>query len=337
MEETRKTPPNYGGQAVIEGVMMRGQRAMAVSVRHHAGHIVTHSEPLRGLYYEAAWARRPFLRGVFLLWHSLTLGMRSLVYSVNVGLDGADAARATERSGGATSGEAAARRAFGGGLMWSSLATAMVLAIGIFFVSPAVLAGVLERVFGVPARAGAVLEGIIRILIVLAYLWLIGRLPAIARVFAYHGAEHRVINAFEAGEPLRPDRVAAYSVAHPRCGTAFLLYVVVLSAFVFALLGQPPLPLRIASRIVLVPVVASIAYEVIRLTSRRRAHPFFRLLIMPGLALQSLTTREPDERQVEVAIAALERVIELDGTSRGEQPARRHSIQAAETIPAPVA
>lgn len=310
------TPPTYGGQAVIEGVMMRGQRAMAVSVRHHAGHVVTHSEPLRGLYYEAAWAKRPFLRGIFLLWHSLTIGMRSLVYSVNVGLEGA-----APVAGGA------AHKAFGGGLMWGSLATALVLAIGIFFVSPAVISGVLERVLELPAGVGAALEGVIRVAIVLAYLWLIGRVPAIARVFAYHGAEHRVINAYEAGEPLRPDRVARYSVAHPRCGTAFLLYVVVLSAFVFALLGQPPLPLRIASRIVFVPVVASLAYEVIRLTGRHRANPVFRLLIAPGLALQSLTTREPDDRQVEVAIAALERVIDLDlasvhnPSSPGLQPA----------------
>jgi uncharacterized protein YqhQ len=163
------------------------------------------------------------------------------------------------------------------------------------------------------ATASVAVEGLIRILLFFGYVWLIGRLPDVRRVFAYHGAEHKTINAYEAGEPLTPERVGRYSVAHPRCGTAFLLYVVVLSIFVFGLMGRPSLPLRIATRIAFVPVIASVAYEVIRFSARRQGNPAVRALLIPGLALQKLTTREPDDAQVQVAIAALERVLELDG------------------------
>jgi uncharacterized protein YqhQ len=198
--------------------------------------------------------------------------------------------------------------------MWGTMAVALGLGIGIFFITPLLLTRVVDPVL--PHAAWSVLvEGLIRIGLFFAYVWGIGRLPDIQRVFAYHGAEHKAINALEAGEPLEASRVQRYSVAHPRCGTSFLLFVVVLSVFVFGLLGRPSLPVRIASRVLLVPVIASVAYEVIRLSARRYSNRAVRALLAPGMALQALTTREPDQTQVEVALSALERVLALDRTA----------------------
>ncbi|MBI3972081.1 MAG: DUF1385 domain-containing protein [Chloroflexi bacterium] len=285
------------------------------------------------------WAKRPFIRGMLLLWDTLGLGMRALVYSANVQVE-AEEEEAKDQGSGAGSGgngsgsgvvssqgtqgaaqehsEAAAREAFAGKVMWGAAAGALVFGIGIFFVTPLLLASLVERALPVEASSAltVVVEGVIRLALFFGYVWLIGRLPDVRRVFAYHGAEHKTINAFEAGEPLRADCVERYSVAHPRCGTSFLLYVVVISIFVFGLLGHPPLPLRIASRIVLVPIIAAVAYEVIRFSGRRSRHPVVRALLAPGMALQALTTREPVTSQVEVAIAALDRVLELDGIAR---------------------
>jgi uncharacterized protein YqhQ len=190
----------------------------------------------------------------------------------------------------------------------------LAFGIGVFFVSPLLLTRVVDP-FLPSAVLSVLVEGLIRIALFFGYVWLIGRLPDVRRVFAYHGAEHKTINAFEAGEPLRLDRVTRYGVAHPRCGTSFLLYVVVLSIFVFGLLGRPSLPLRLLSRVALVPVIAAVAYEGIRLAARRPESPVVRLLLGPGMALQSLTTREPEPAQVEVAVAALERVLVLDGVA----------------------
>ncbi len=329
-------PFHYGGQAVIEGVMMRGRRAMAVAVRHPSGEVVVHSEALNRGLYRSPWGARPFIRGVLLLWDTLTLGTRALVYSANVAMedttedvtgDGAEGTKADDAKaqGAAREGRAApaagrspaeqsaaaARDAFGGGMVWGMMAMSLAFGIGLFFVTPLLLTRIVETYL--PGHIISVLvEGGIRIALFFGYVWLIGRLPDIRRVFAYHGAEHKAINAYEAGEPLRAERVARYSVAHPRCGTSFLLFVVVLSIFVFGLLGRPSLPLRVVSRIVLVPAIAAVAYEGLRFTARRTQNPVVKVLLAPGLSLQALTTREPDTSQVEVAIAALERVLELD-------------------------
>lgn len=353
-------PFNYGGQAVIEGVMMRGRQAMAVAVRHPSGEVVIHSEGLTRGLYRSPWAKRPFIRGALLLWDTLILGTRALVYSASVAMeeetteesettkgaaapdgppangavnraangaaDGADGATpvapaAPPASAGLTAAEQSARAAedaFGGKMVWGMMAMSLTFGIGIFFVTPLLLTRVVDPYL--PSNALSVLvEGMIRIALFFGYVWLIGRLPDVRRVFAYHGAEHKAINAYEAGEPLQADRVARYSVAHPRCGTSFLLFVVVLSIFVFGLLGRPSLPVRLVSRIALVPVIAAIAYEGLRFTARRTEHPVVKVLLAPGLALQSLTTREPDTSQVEVAIAALERVLELDRVAAGGQ------------------
>ena len=306
-------PFNYGGQAVIEGVMMRGRSAMAVAVRHPSGEVVVHTEPLVSRVHRSVWAKRPFIRGVLMLWDTLSLGMKALVFSANVALEEDDEKNQTVKE----QTETAAKDAFQGGVMWGTMILAMVFGIGLFFVSPLLLTRLVEHLLP-NAAASVAVEGLIRIALFFGYVWLIGRLADVRRVFAYHGAEHKTINAYEAGEPLTPERVGKYSVAHPRCGTAFLLYVVVLSIFVFGLLGRPSLPLRIATRIAFVPVIASVAYEVIRFSARRQGNRAVRTLLIPGLALQALTTREPDDSQVQVAIAALERVLEVD--RQGAQP-----------------
>jgi uncharacterized protein YqhQ len=319
----------YGGQAVIEGVMMRGRQAMAVAVRHPSGQVVVHSEPLTARPYRHPWTKRPFIRGVLLLWDTLVLGTRALMYSANVAMQESPESRvpSPESEGAARdagSGERDAEQGemdLGGGALWGTMAMSLTLGIGIFFVSPLLLTRTVDHLLPSAVLSVAV-EGLIRIGLFFGYVWLIGRLPDIRRVFAYHGAEHKTINAFEAGEPLHPDHVERYSVAHPRCGTSFLLVVVVLSIFVFALLGRPSLPVRIVSRIALVPVIAAVGYELIRAAAKRRQHAVVRLLMAPGMALQALTTREPDRSQVEVAIEALKRVLELDGVSaRAPAPA----------------
>jgi uncharacterized protein YqhQ len=341
MSEPDGAPINYGGQAVIEGVMMRGRQAMAVAVRHPSGEIVVHGEPLQRGFYGSPWAKRPFIRGALLLWDTLVLGTRALVYSASVAMEeeegeeegekkdgaprgqaqpdpqnGATAPRSETQSAAAAQSEAAAEEAFGGKMLWGMMAMSLGLGIGIFFVTPLLLTRLVDPYL--PSDLLSVLvEGLIRIALFFGYVWLIGRLPDIRRVFAYHGAEHKAINALEAGAPMEPGAVAGYGVAHPRCGTSFLLVVVVLSIFVFGLLGRPSLPVRIASRIALVPVVAAVAYEVIRFSARRAGNPAVRLILAPGMALQRMTTREPDRAQVEVAIVALQRVMEMDGRTAG--------------------
>lgn len=347
-------PFQYGGQAVIEGVMMRGRRSMAVGVRHPSGEIVVHSEPLNSRIYGSVWAKRPFIRGALLLWDTLGLGMRALMFSANVALQEEETVPDSRTAGTAgTTGDAsdkassgepapvptasdghaavqaqvdtAARDAFTGGVMWGTMSLSLLFGVGVFFITPLLLARLVE-----PHLPGSLLtvlvEGGIRIALFFGYVWLIGRLPDVRRVYAYHGAEHKTINAYEAGEPLVPDRVARYSVAHPRCGTSFLLYVIVISILVFGLLGRPSLPVRIASRVLFIPVVASVAYECIRFSSRRTASPLVRVLMAPGMGLQKLTTREPDTSQVEVAIAALERVLERDGVTVPAVPARTVAV-----------
>jgi uncharacterized protein YqhQ len=286
---------NYGGQAVMEGVMMRGANTMAVAVRQPDGEIVVHSEPLSSHIYKGKISKIPFLRAMTSLWDVLVLGIRTLMYSANVALGPDEEIE------------------FNGPLAWGTIAVSFALAIGLFFVGPLLLVGLIDRHIE-SSFLSNVLEGVIRLVIFVAYLWAVGRLPDIRRVFAYHGAEHKTINAYEAGTKLTPDTVAPYSTSHYRCGTAFTLSVMVISILIFALLGRPPMALRILSRIVLIPVVAGVAYEYMRFTNRYRDNPFVRAIATPNLALQGLTTREPDAPMLEVSIAALTTVLEAEGS-----------------------
>jgi uncharacterized protein YqhQ len=283
---------NYGGQAVIEGVMMRGSKALAVAVRDPKGHIVIHTEPINATLYNGRISRTPFLRGLAMLWDSLGLGMRALMYSANV-----------------SAGEVGVE--FKGPLAWGTTAIALLVGLGIFLLVPRGLASLVEPVFG--PWVSAIAEGVVRLLIFIGYIWLIGRMDDIRRVFAYHGAEHKTINAYESGLDLTVPNVQRQTVQHPRCGTAFLLTVVVLSIFVFAPLNVLlPYGLGLIMRILLLPVVAMLGYEFIRFSARHLDNKVMRAIIVPNLALQKLTTREPEDAMVQVAIEALKKVLDAE-------------------------
>jgi len=287
---------DYGGQAVMEGVMMRDRNSMAVAVRHPSGRIVIHNEPLESPLYTSRWWRLPFLRGLVILWDTLALGMRSLIYSANVALEEEEVE-------------------FRGPAVWGLVLVSLAFAIGIFFLVPLLLVGLIDR-FITSALVSNLIEGGLRLGLFVGYIGLIGLLPDIRRFFAYHGAEHKTINAFEAGAPLDPASVAAYATAHTRCGTGLLLFVLVLSILVFALLGRPPFIWRILSRLLLIPLIVSLVYEFIKFAARHQDNPLLRALVSPGIALQSLTTREPDEEMLEVAIAALESLLAAKGLEK---------------------
>ncbi len=291
----------YGGQAVIEGVMMRGRRRLAVAVRNPQGAIVVREEPLPPRLYQGIITRIPFVRGLVLLWDALVLGTRALMWSADV------AAAETPST------ETSSPGPFSGLLAWGMMAFSLALGIGLFFLLPTAVANGVEAWLGLNKTLSALLEGLLRLALFIAYIVAIGRLPDIRRVFAYHGAEHKTINAYEAGAALTPESVARFSTLHTRCGTSFLLFVLVISILLFVPLQFESWPLRLVSRLLLIPVVAGIAYEFLRFSTRYQKNPLIRLLITPGLALQKLTTREPDLAMLEVAIAALQPVLIADG------------------------
>lgn len=287
---------SYGGQAVMEGVMMRGQYQVAIAVRRPNDHeIVVKQEPT-GKLYRGPLSRIPFLRGIPMLWDSLGLGMKALFFSAEI------VGQAEDPDFKMNTGSELLLGAF-------SLLAGMAL----FMVLPSFVAGLLVKE---QALLFNVVEGLIRLVLLIGYMAVIGRMEEIRRVFAYHGAEHKTINAHEDGAPLTVEGVRPYSRQHARCGTAFLLVVVLISILVFAPLGKPDLPIRIISRLLLLPVIAGIAYEVLRFTGKHAGNPIIRALIAPNLALQNLTTREPDDSMLEVAITALKTV--LAGEPAGE-------------------
>ncbi len=297
VERSKVEKFDYGGQAVMEGVMMRGRNSMVVAVRPPSGKIVIHNEPLKSPLYTSRWWRLPFLRGLVVLWDTLALGMRSLIYSANVVLEEEEVE-------------------FRGAAVWGLVLVSLAFSIGIFFLVPLLLVGLIDR-FITSALVSNLIEGALRLGLFLGYIGLIGFLPDIRRFFAYHGAEHKTINAYEAGAPLDPVSVAAYATAHTRCGTGFLLFVLVLSILVFALLGRPPFIWRILSRLLLIPLIVSLVYEFIKFAARHQDNPLLRALVSPGLALQSLTTREPDEEMLEVAIVALKSLLAAESGENG--------------------
>jgi uncharacterized protein YqhQ len=275
----------YGGQAVLEGVLMRGRTTYAVAVRRPDGEIQILRERLRSAMYVSRFWKLPMLRGLAGLWEQLHLGMKALMWSASIQAAGEE----IELSKGA---------------MGVTIAIAVVGALLFFLGVPLLAAGFLSR--GHSNLFFGIVDGLVRIGLLLAYLYAISFKSEIARLFAYHGAEHKTINAFEAGLPLDVPNVRTQSTLHPRCGTGFLLAVMVVSAFVFGLVGRPALPILLASRIVLIPLIAMLAYEFIRFAGKHRYNPVVKVLIVPFLLTQKLTTREPDDRQIEVALAAFE-------------------------------
>jgi uncharacterized protein YqhQ len=283
----------YGGQALIEGVMMRGRKACAVAMRAPDGKIITKTE-LLGSIYKSGIAKIPFLRGLVMLWDSLGLGMRALTDSANL-----------------QSGE---EEKLEGPALYVTLVLTFIVAIGIFFLIPAGVGWLTEHFLHWNAWWSNFLEGVLRLLMLVGYIWGIGFMPDIARVFAYHGAEHKTINAYEAGVELSPATVSKFPLAHTRCGTAFLLTLMVLSLFVFTILGPLSLEWRLISRILMIPILVGIAYEYLRWTANHIKLPFVQFIVKPNLALQSLTTREPTEQMLEVAITAFQEMKKAEGT-----------------------
>jgi uncharacterized protein YqhQ len=301
---------HYGGQALLEGVMIRGRQAMALAVRAPSGEIVMHEE--RVSLPGGIW-RWPFLRGLSSLWETLKLGMRALNFSANVALSEphpppspATPAPPSPLPVGEETG-AGGKGEVGAGTMIVVVVLALLFGVGLFFVVPLLLSRLAQAVW-----AQALLESIIRLVIVLLYFVLIAQLPDLKRVFAYHGAEHKAVNALESGANLDVEGVRPFSTAHTRCGTAFLLLVVVLSIPLLVPFNGLPFGWRLASRILLVPVIAAVAYELMRLGAEHFDRPVVRALLSPALLLQRLTTRPPDDGMLEVAIAALRRALELD-------------------------
>jgi len=295
--------------------MMRGRALVAVAVRNPRGEIVVHTEPLTAKIYTSRWGQYPFIRGLGMLWDALGLGIRALLFSADVALDE----------------EGEEEISFSGPVAWGTVALSLAFGVALFFVVPLLLVGWLDRYIA-SSVVSNLLEGLIRILLFLGYLVAVGFMPEIRRTFAYHGAEHKTINAYESGEPLEVSRIQRYTTAHTRCGTAFLLWVVVISILVFALLGRPPLFWRIVSRILLLPVIAGISYEVIRFSAAHRDNSIIGALVAPGLALQRLTTREPTDDMVEVAVAALKPVLEAEGL---REPEGEGEVTAGQTVVAP--
>lgn len=271
----------YGGQAVIEGVLMRGQKALAIAMRAPDGSIAVHTEKLANVYRSGV-TKIPFVRGVILLWDALGLGMHALTISANT--------------------QTGEDEKLEGPALYLTLATSLALGIGLFFLLPAGIGGAAEHYLGWSPWLNNLLEGIVRLLLLVGYIWAISFMPDVKRLFMYHGAEHKTINAFEAGAELTPESVAKYPIEHARCGTAFLLTLVLLSILVFTALGPLSMFWRLASRILFIPILAGVAVEYIRWTANHLDSSFVQALIKPNLALQHLTTRTPDLAMLEVAI-----------------------------------
>jgi uncharacterized protein YqhQ len=296
-----------GGQAVLEGVMMRGPTAWALAVRKPDGEIAEVNRPISSALARHRWLRLPIVRGVVALGESLAIGFRALAISAQyaapegeeIGEDGKPVQMELTRT-----------------QLIFAFAIAIGFAIMLFKVSPALITNWLPIE---DTTWFVIVEGLIRVTVFIGYLALISLWPDLRRVFQYHAAEHKAINAYEAGDPLEPEVVQRHSLLHVRCGTAFLLYVMVVAIFVFAFFGQPAWYWLVLSRIAALPLIAGIAYEIIRFAGRHPQNPFLRTLLAPGLWLQRLTTRQPSLDQVEVSIKALREVLRLEGRITPEQ------------------
>jgi len=284
--------PSYGGQALIEGVLMRGSRYVAAAFRLPSGEIQVETEKLEGIY-SSRIAKIPFLRGLILLWDALGLGMRYIMKAANT--------------------QTGEDEKIEGPQFILTMIISFAIAIGLFFLAPAGLAALMEKVFSIGPFIGNLIEGIVRLILIVGYIWEIGKMPDIKRVFSYHGAEHKTINAFEASASLTPESVKQFPLYHPRCGTGFLLILVIFSIILFSLLG--PLPniwLRFASRILLIPILVMVAYEYMRFAANNMHHPVLKYLSALNMSMQKLTTVEPDESMLEVAITAFKAMYQLE-------------------------
>src|SRR5215213_4634569 len=290
---------SYGGQALIEGVLMRGRDAIAVALRHPDGRIMWATERLDSGFHGSRWAKLPFLRGLIVLYETLFVGTRWLVRSASV-----------QAAGTGEEGDEGVE--LGKGSIALMLGLTLLAGVGIFFLLPLLIASATTS----NIENGLVqhlVEGLIRVGIFLGYLLLISQADDIRRVFQYHGAEHMTIHALEAGDPLVVDAVRKYPTAHPRCGTEFLVVVIALSIVAFSLVGRQEPAVMIGSRIALIPVIAAIGYEILKWGARHRANPVVRAIMYPGILVQKITTRQPTADMIEVAIVSMEQALEADG------------------------
>ena len=292
---------SYGGQAVIEGVMMRGRRSLAIATRHGSGRVNIDGWNISDSGKRPGFFKWPFIRGTVNMIDALVLGMKTIVHSANQMLDD------DEEKDSLSNTEIAI-----------TVALSLVLGIGLFFLFPAFLAQIIKK--WAPGRGTQnILEGLARIAIFLLYIFFISLIKDVQRVFQYHGAEHKVIYAYESGEPLSVEAAKSMSRLHPRCGTSFLLLVMAVSVLIYSLLPPLSMTRRLISRLLLLPLIAGIAYELIKLAGKRLDNPIVSAISWPGMQLQRFTTREPDEAQLEVAIIALRKVLTDDGVLPQEE------------------
>jgi uncharacterized protein YqhQ len=280
-------------------------------VRNPKGEIVVHETQLNRTLYQGRIIKTPFVRGVVGLWDALGLGTRALMWAADVAVGEEESVD------------------FNGPIGWATVAFSLVLGMGLFFLLPTTAAAGIGNMLGLTPDGTAgigfdaflvnLIEGVIQTALLVGYIWVIGRIPDVQRLFGYHGAEHKTINAYEAGADLTPEIVSQYPIEHPRCGTAFLLTVAFVSVLVFSLLGRPPFLLLLLSRLIFIPVIAGIAYEVLQFSARNMHNPLVRWMVKPNLALQHLTTRQPDLHMIEVAIVAFERVLVSEGMLSEEE------------------
>jgi uncharacterized protein YqhQ len=289
---------SYGGQALIEGVLMRGRNAIAVALRHPDGRIVYATERLDSGFHGSRWSKLPFLRGLVVLYETLIVGTRWLVRSASVQAAG--------------DGEGGEGVELGKGSIALMLGLTLVAGVGIFFLLPLLIASATTS----NIQNGLVqhlVEGLIRVGIFLGYLLVISQAGDVRRVFQYHGAEHMTIHALEAGDPLVVDAVRKYPTAHPRCGTEFLVVVIALSIVAFSLVGRQEPVVMVGSRIALIPVIAAVGYEILKWGAKHRANAVVRTIMYPGILVQMITTKQPSVDMIEVAIVSMEQALKADG------------------------
>ena len=283
---------NYGGQALIEGVLMRGRDAIAVAFRHPSGHIVWASEPLNSGPHGWRLAKAPLVRGLIVLYETLVVGTRWLIRSAGIQAAADDIE-------------------IGRGTIAVMLGVTLLAGVGVFFLVPLFIAQAITSNSG--SLAQHLIEGLVKVGLFLGYLALVARAPDIRRVFEYHGAEHMTIHALEHGDPLTVEQVRKYPTAHPRCGTEFLIVLIALSIIVFALIGRQDIVVGSITRVLLIPVLAAVGYELLRLGARFRSNPIVKAVMAPGILVQMITTKQPSDDQIEVAIVSMEQALLADG------------------------
>lgn len=317
---------HYGGQAVIEGVMMRGPKDFAVAVRRANGEIVSTAENVESMFAKLAWLKKPFLRGTFVLIDSMALGIKALKYATDIAMQDIDPPAASDLTSAGTDGAAAPKKSVNDATINAMMVVGLLVGVAFFILVPIIFSRLLNTRIHVRWQLTA-MEGLFKIALFVGYVGAISMLKDIRRVFQYHGAEHKTINAYEAGAEMNVEGVRPYTKVHVRCGTSFILVVLIANIVVYALIGDH-LPhgsllekgfvnnlIRWAYHLAMLPFVAGLAYEVIRAAGNRKDSIVTKMMLVPGLLMQRITTREPDDEMIEVAIASLKGVLDKEAAA----------------------